>query len=144
MKIVVDTNRIIAALISKGASREIFFSHLLYLVAPDMALEELESKKLVLTGKAGISPEEIDDAIAFAKSRLKLVPRQSFVPFLSDMPSEVGDKHDLPFLACCLAIGAEGIWTHDKDFLRQKRVRIFTNKDLLDYLRDETVEKSKG
>ena len=44
------------------------------------------------------------------------------------------DKRDLPYLAVCLAVQSEGIWTHDTDFLKQKKVKVFTNKDMLKFV----------
>lgn len=44
------------------------------------------------------------------------------------------DPDDAPFLACALAICADGIWTEDAHFDRQDRVRVWKTSDLLDYI----------
>ena len=42
----------------------------------------------------------------------------------------VKDKDDSPYIALALAMDAP-IWTHDRHFFEQKRVKVLTNKDLL-------------
>lgn len=41
MRVVIDTNRIIAALIKEGISRKIIFNRNFEFVAPDYAIEEI-------------------------------------------------------------------------------------------------------
>ncbi len=35
---------------------------------------------------------------------------------------------------CCIYSNAEGIWTHDHDFMNQNKIKIFTNVDLLNMI----------
>lgn len=44
------------------------------------------------------------------------------------------DIKDSPILACALTFPNEGIWTEDKDFDKQKNVKIWKTKDLKKYL----------
>lgn len=43
----------------------------------------------------------------------------------------IEDEKDIPYLAVCLACNVYGIWTHDPDFLKQKKVKILANIDML-------------
>ena len=45
------------------------------------------------------------------------------------------DFTDAPFIACALAISADGIWSFDKHFLRQKVVGVLTIEDLFDLMK---------
>lgn len=41
------------------------------------------------------------------------------------------DREDVPFLAAALSTRCDGIWSDDAHFRRQKRVRVWTTKDVL-------------
>ncbi len=42
------------------------------------------------------------------------------------------DEKDSPFIATTLAVNADRIWSLDKDFLKQRKVRVITTKELYD------------
>jgi len=44
------------------------------------------------------------------------------------------DINDAPILACALAIRNQGIWTEDKHFEKQGKVRMWKSIELLDYV----------
>ena len=44
------------------------------------------------------------------------------------------DINDAPILACALAIRNQGIWTEDRHFEKQDKVRMWKSADLLDHL----------
>ncbi len=54
MKIVVDTNRIMSALLRDGTSREIIIFGDIEFVTPEHAIEEIKKYKNMLLEKAGI------------------------------------------------------------------------------------------
>lgn len=135
MKIVVDSNRLLAALIAEGNTRKILLSPNFSFIAPAFFFAEIESKREELAQRIGL-PEEFDALFMLLKRDILVIPIEHYASLIPDLDGELADNNDIPYLACCVAAGADGIWTHDKDFLRQKRVKIFTNKDLLDCLRN--------
>jgi predicted nucleic acid-binding protein len=44
------------------------------------------------------------------------------------------DLNDSPILACALAIDNQGIWTEDKDFEKQNKIKIWKTADLKKYI----------
>lgn len=44
------------------------------------------------------------------------------------------DINDAPILACALAIRNQGIWTEDKHFEKQDKIRMWKSIELLDYI----------
>ncbi|MBI2576406.1 hypothetical protein HYV84_04265 [Candidatus Woesearchaeota archaeon] len=135
MKVVVDSNRLFAALIAEGNTRKILLSPKFSFIAPAFFFAEVDRKKDELALRIG-HPENVDSLFALLKINILVIPIEHYSSLIPDLEKEVGDSQDIPYLACCVATGADGIWTHDKDFLQQERVRIFTNKDLLDCLRN--------
>ena len=135
MKIVIDSNRIIASLLKEGTAREILYYRNLEFIAPEFVKEEIQKHKGDLLKKVNISIENFDILLSLLFERITLIPQSEYADYLNKLKIEISDPKDIPYLACCLATKSEGIWSHDPHFIEQKKVRIFTNKDLLDLYR---------
>ena len=61
MKVVIDTNIVMAMLIKPGVPLKMFFKEKLEIFAPDLLLIELERNKELLARKTGLDETEIDD-----------------------------------------------------------------------------------
>ena len=46
------------------------------------------------------------------------------------------DRDDVPFVALALSLPIDGIWTEDKHFLKQKRVKAWRTRDLLKFMKE--------
>ena len=51
------------------------------------------------------------------------------------------DIKDCPFVATALAVDAEGIWSFDEHFKKQKEIKVFDIKDLLGQIGEEYSRK---
>ena len=131
MKILIDTNRIIAALSKEGTTRDILFDNFFEFVTPDHTINEIEKHKDELKKKTKLSDEEFDVLLALLFERVTIIPRSEFEGFIYQCRNEISDPDDVPHLAACVATKAEGIWAHDPHFKEQKKVRVFTNIDML-------------
>ena len=60
MKIVIDTNRIIAALIKDGISRKIIFNEKFQFVTPDHSITEINNHRSDIILKTAISDTELE------------------------------------------------------------------------------------
>jgi len=47
------------------------------------------------------------------------------------------DIDDVPFVALVLSFPNDGIWTEDKHFLKQRRVKVWRARELLRLLREQ-------
>ena len=133
MKLVADTNRIVAALIAGGASRKILMNPQHEFMAPDFSKEELEKHSDEILKKSGIDMATFDVLISWLYENIETVPMRQYKNALKEAERLIGgrDKKDAPFLALAIAHKADGIWSDDKDFEAQKKVRIFKTKELL-------------
>jgi predicted nucleic acid-binding protein len=133
MKIVVDSNRIISALIKDGSSRAILcsFEHEFY--APLFLKEEFEKHKDLIAKKSGLEKKEVNELFNMIMKNISVVGNFEIEEKLKDAERIMGhiDIKDVPFVACCLAEKCDGIWSEDKHFDRQKEIKIFKNNDLL-------------
>jgi len=60
MKLVIDTNSIISALIKNGISRRIIVSPAIQFIAPDHTLKEISKYKKMICKKVKITSNEFD------------------------------------------------------------------------------------
>ena len=44
------------------------------------------------------------------------------------------DKKDIPYVALALSTRVDGVWTNDKHFLKQKKIRILKTEELLKFI----------
>ena len=127
MRLIVDTGRIIAALIKNSASRNILLSDKFEFLTVNFTRSEIEEHKQEITEKAKISEEELELVLSVLLSHVQIISDIAIESKL-DGAREIMhsiDPDDVPFVAAALAVESEGIWTDDTHFDRQKRIRVF-------------------
>lgn len=131
MKILADTNRIIAALIKEGTSRDILFDENFEFITTDYTITEIRNHKDELKRKTKLTDEEFEILLTLIFERIRIIPHEEYEDFIEECKNDINDLDDIPHLAACLASKAEGIWAHDSHFLEQRKVKVFTNIDML-------------
>lgn len=131
MKIVIDANRIIAALVKQSTTRDILFDEAFEFVTPDHSLSEIDEHREELQQKAKLTKEEFDVLLALLFERITILPKSAYADFTDECKEAIEDADDVPYLAACLASKSLGIWSHDPHVLKQKKASVFTNIDML-------------
>lgn len=131
MKILVDTNRIIAALVKQGTTRDILFDKNFGFVTPDYTIIEIEEHKEELKKKTKMTDEEFEILLALIFEYIEVIPQSEYEDFMDECKNLISDPDDVPHLAACLARRVYGIWAHDPHFKEQDKVKVFTNIDML-------------
>ena len=129
MKLVVDANILFSAIIRNGMTRRLWFHPSASLSAPAFLLEEARRHRNEILAKFGGTEEEFDRLLALLAGQLVLVPDERLKPYLPAAASLSKDSKDWLYLACALCEDAE-LWSHDKGFLAQRRVRVFSSAEL--------------
>ena len=134
MRIVLDTNAIIASIIKDSSSRETILNPEFDFFARDFSFDEIKKHKNEISAKAGI--EDIDILLSVLFERIRVIPLNEYKKHIEEAVKIIGkaDISDAPFIACALALKAEGIWTEDRHFLIQNKIKIFKTKDLLELI----------
>jgi predicted nucleic acid-binding protein len=130
MKLVIDTNVLISALIKNGISRKIILSPIIHFLAPEFTLQEIEKYKKTICKKACITSKEFNIVLQVLFERITIVPKEEYKNFVKQAQGMITDKDDIPFIALCLAKNTDGIWTDDAHFTIQKNVTIYRTKEL--------------
>jgi predicted nucleic acid-binding protein len=136
MKLVIDTNRLAAALIKSSVTREIILSDKFDLYSPDYILTEIDNNRDYLIKKAKINENNFEEILLTLLNHIHLVTFKKFkdnylkaFKIMKDI-----DPDDTPFLALGLSLDADGIWTEDNDFKAQKILKVYSTKDLIEML----------
>jgi len=137
MKLVIDTNAVISALIKDSVSRRIIMHGNLSFIAPDYTLQEIAKHEDYICSKSGISPENFQILLDIMFSRITILPKADYSANMDEAMELIGreDIKDIPFIACAIATSANGIWSDDEDLQKQGRVKVFRTKALMKRLR---------
>ena len=75
--------------------------------------------------------------ISILSEYLEVIDVEVYLDKLEEAYELIGqiDEGDVPFLALALAVECNGIWTEDKHFRNQQKVRIWKTKDVIEWLR---------
>jgi len=136
LKLVIDTNRIMAGLLKDSMSRKIILHDHFSFYAPDYIETELLKHRTYLMKKAKLSEPDFDMLTNILLSRMTLVPFDDFAPEYPRAMQimEPIDKNDSPFLAVGLSLGLDAIWTEDRHFLLQDLLKVYTTSQLIGFI----------
>ncbi len=121
MRLVVDSNRFIAALIKYGLARTIISSRNISFYSPEYVLEEVEKYLPYIITKSKMSKENVELLFALFSENIETVSDYDIkrkMPEAKEIMKNI-DVNDAPILACALAIRNQGIWTEDRHFEKQ-------------------------
>ena len=131
MKIVVDTNRIIAALIKEGTTRKILFDDYFEFITPDYTISEIHEHEDELKKITKLKDDEFKMLLDLILEHIKIIPQSEYSDFVEKCKDDIIDRDDVPILAVAIANEVPGIWAHDLHFKDQNKVKVFTNIDML-------------
>lgn len=133
MELVIDTNRIIAALVKDSYVRKIILSRKYSLYTVEFAINEVKKYKPLIKRKSKISEKEFNFLMEHLLSKIAVlsdreISRKSIDKALGIM-KEI-DADDVPLIALSLELGGIAIWSDDNHFKQQKKIKILKTKDL--------------
>lgn len=133
MRLVVDTNRIIAALVKDSSSRRILLSAKCEFLTLGFAKSEIEGHRKELLEKAGITEEQFNAILSVLFSRIFVVDDIAVKGRMREAGGIMDriDPADTPFIALALAVENDGIWSDDRHFAKQNAIRVWKTSDLL-------------
>lgn len=147
MKLIIDSNIIMAALISDAKTREIILKSGFTFYHPKIALESLEEYKNELIEKAGIDGEEYEITKKILFEKIIVVDEKKYLENIEEAENIMRsiDLDDSPFISLALTMDNDGIWSEDAHFKRQNRIKVWTTKELIDFIREneELVEEDE-
>lgn len=132
MRLVVDTNILIASLLKDGLNRKLIMQRKYELLAPAYMLEEIARYEEYISKKSALTIEQIQFIIESLAQNIVFLQKEEYEEFLTPAASILEDKEDAPFLAVACKEQVDGIWSHDKGFTKQGLVRVVSTKELIE------------
>ncbi|MHA2248355.1 MAG: putative toxin-antitoxin system toxin component, PIN family [Candidatus Hodarchaeales archaeon] len=132
MKLVIDTNIIISALIRKGITRKMLFFPGLKLVTPEITFKEIKNHIDLIAAKSKLSKDNVLQILDILKKNIKTIPKSRWWNHYNQAENIIGkkDPKDVPFIAVALALTVDGIWSNDRDFESQSKFKIWKTAEL--------------
>ena len=139
MRLIADTNRIMASLIKDSVSRKILQSPHLKFATISFGDKEILKYKKVVIEKAGITEEQFEQVTKIVLKKVEVISDEMVQDKMEEAKNIMDeiDNKDTSFIAASLAIENDGIWSDDKHFEKQDKVKIWKTKDLLDYIKSQ-------
>ncbi|MBI5872403.1 hypothetical protein HZB88_04975 [archaeon] len=133
MKATVDANILFSALLKKGLTRKIWFNPTIKLYAPEYLLTEFLKHKGFLQKKFSGSEKELAALCQKLILQISFVNNKELKPFMPAAAFLSNDQKDLLYLACALKEDTI-IWSNDKEFKKQSRIKVKTTTELMQEL----------
>ena len=132
MKLVIDANVVIFALIADSKTRELIVTLEPDLLTPAFVHDEIGNYQDLIVEKSGMEPDRVAQFIELLFQYIDVVPATDFYPAIETADTAIGDTDpdDVLYLACAIACDA-AIWSDDSDFDEQDLVEGYTTSDVI-------------
>lgn len=136
MRLVLDANRLFAALIKNSVSRKILLHPDIEFIAPDYIVHEVLNHRAELIKKSKLLDDEFDILFDSIFENIDVIPYEEIKPCYQRAKEimENIDPDDAVFLALALCSPNDGIWTEDMHFDKQNIIRVWRTSELKEKL----------
>jgi predicted nucleic acid-binding protein len=136
MRLVIDANILIAALLKDATTREILLEEDIEFSAPECLL--LEIKNLLRNPKVRkrikLSDNDLNELTSAIFNKVKFFPEQQFLSSIKKSIPLVTHIEDAPYIALSLRLGLP-LWTNDAALKEQPVVVVITTLELVKLLK---------
>jgi predicted nucleic acid-binding protein len=116
MRIILDSNILLAALIKDSITRKIVMSKKWDYFYPLISIQELVKYSGLVIRKTGISLQTYNKLLNHLLSRITLVHTEKIQKHIEEAKNMISDPDDIVFVALQLTIPNSIIWSDDSDF----------------------------
>ena len=133
LRLVVDTNIILSAMIKDSTIRKIIVESDIDFFTPDFTFDEINRHLNYICKKNSLNRKINLKILAVLSKYINVVDFGFYAHKITEARKLIGkiDEKDIPFLALALSFENDGIWTNDKHFLKQKKMKIWGTKEIL-------------
>src|SRR3989344_5243093 len=133
MIIIIDTNVLISALIKDSLTRKIIVFSGLEFCYPEISLHELRKHKNLVLKKSGLKESEYENILNKLLEYITLMPTEKINEHLEEAKEIMHriDPDDIVFIAAALCYPDSIVWSDDKHFEKQDKVKVLKTKDFI-------------
>ncbi len=133
MFVVVDTNKVLSSLLTKGRAFDVFLVNSslrrLEFIAPEFLFFEVSKHLDEIVERSKLSKGELEKIFSFIKNEIEFIPFKEFNKYADEALELVPHKKDVQYFALGIAFNC-GVWSDERGFRKQSKVRVFSNNDL--------------
>lgn len=135
VNLVVDANIIIAAMVRDSVARRLLLTLPFKFYCTDFVFEEINKHLALICRKNSLSIEENERFLKILSKYVKTVGYKLYCERLSEAEKIIGsiDEKDTLYIALAISLNADGIWTEDRHFLKQDKIKVWKTGDLLNF-----------
>ena len=141
MELVIDANRLFAALIKISVTSELIVDNSLTLYSVEFIFSEFKKYEDLIKEKTERTDDEFDRFMEIIEIRIKLVPYEEIEPFMEEAEKICPDPKDIQYFALALKLKC-GLWSDDKKLKNQDKVKIYSTEDVLKFLKEVKLRGS--
>jgi putative PIN family toxin of toxin-antitoxin system len=132
MKLVIDTNVVISALIRDGLTRKMLLFPGIKLVTPEITFNEIENHLGIISTKSKLPKNDIQQILDVLSKNIETIPESRWLNHYTQAEKLIGkkDPKDIPFIAVVFTLTVDGIWSNDKDFKSQSLFKVWKTAEL--------------
>lgn len=136
MIVVLDVNIILSALIKDSSSRRLLLDLDFDFCFPEPALNKIRKYKDYIIHKAGISLLEYLVVLNILFKFIRVVPTEEILANWNQAKEimEKIDTEDVVFIATALSQEESIIWSDDKHFEKQRKIKVIKTKDVINLI----------
>lgn len=136
MIFVIDTNIIFSALVKEGRTRELLIDFPFDLYAPEITISEIRKYKEIILQKSKLTKDEFETLFDFIIDNITIVKKEDYGEYMNEANKIIGhiDTGDSPFIALALSMHHDGIWSDDRHFKQQEKIKIWKTEDILNII----------
>ena len=135
MKIIVDVNVVLSALIRDSATRKIILRSGSSMYFPEPSIHKIRKYQDYILKKSGLEEKDYVHILATLFKHIRIIPSEDIERNWNRAKKimEHIDKEDVVFVSAALSLSDSVIWSDDRHFEKQDKVKVFKTKDLLNY-----------
>ncbi|MFH1682316.1 MAG: PIN domain-containing protein [Candidatus Woesearchaeota archaeon] len=134
MRVILDVNILLSALIKDSKTREILLKSGFDFYFPEPSVHKLRKYQKYIVEKSGMTEQAYQYVLVTLFNFIKLIPTEDVKNRWKEAKEimEHVDPEDVIFIACSLSLDNPIIWSDDKDFEKQNKVIVLKTKDIVD------------
>lgn len=135
MRVIIDTNIMISALMKDSLTRKIILESGWEFFYPAISLMEIRKHERLIIEKSGLSEDECAGTLMELLRYVSMVPYRDIEPEMGKAREALGnvDEDDVVFLATALSIADSIIWSNDKHFKMQNIINCFSTREIVGF-----------
>lgn len=133
MKVITDVNVILSALIRDSTTRKIILNSEFDFYFPEPSLHKIRKYKDYILEKSGLTEEEYNKIMATLFKYIRVVPTEEIEKNWNEAKKIMGhiDPEDVVFIATALSIEDSVVWSDDRHFEKQYKVKVLKTEDIV-------------